>query len=95
MNLQWCPQLQNIAPENYEFGHFLTLVECAINWLFAFLVPVCIILIIWGAYHYLTAYGNEEKAQKGKTIIFWAIVGLIVGLLARMIIGNIRNWVGV
>ena len=47
---------------------------------------LAIIMIIWGAYMYLTAYGNEEKAEKGKKTIVWAIVGIVVTLLAFAIV---------
>jgi len=47
---------------------------------------VAVIMLIWGAFQYLTAYGNEEKAQKGKTIIVWSLIGLVVIALAWLMI---------
>ena len=47
---------------------------------------IAVLMIIWGAYQYFTAYGNEEKAQGGKKIITWAIIGLIVIILAKIIV---------
>lgn len=36
---------------------------------------------IYGGILYITAYGNEEKATKGKNTILWAIIGaLVVGI---------------
>lgn len=43
---------------------------------------ISILMLVWGAYQYFTAYGNEEKAQAGKKTITWSIVGLVVSLLA-------------
>jgi len=47
---------------------------------------ITVIFLIWGGIQYLTAYGNEEKAQKGKTIIIWSIVGLVVIILSGLIV---------
>ncbi len=50
---------------------------------------IAVLMIIWGAYQYFTAYGNEEKAQGGKKIITWAVIGLVVIILARIIVNSI------
>ena len=50
---------------------------------------IAVIMIIWGAFQYFTAYGNEEKANKAKTTITWAIVGLVVMILAKIIVREI------
>ena len=54
---------------------------------------ITVIMIIWGAFQYFTAYGNEEKAQSGKKIITWAIIGLVVIILANVIIFEIKSLV--
>lgn len=50
---------------------------------------IAVIYILVGAFYYLTAYGNEEKANQGKKTITWAIVGLVVILLSRVIIATV------
>ena len=52
---------------------------------------VAVIFILIGAFWYLTAFGNEEKAQKGKTTLMWAIIGLVVIILAQVIISEVKN----
>lgn len=46
---------------------------------------LAVIYILIGAFWYFTAYGNEEKATKGKNTLMWAIGGMIVILLAEVI----------
>jgi len=53
---------------------------------------IIIIFIAWGAILYLTAYGNEERAQKGKSTLVWAIIGLSVILLARVLVGELNRF---
>ena len=81
--------LPGIEPENYEIKHFEQLALCFSQIFFVALIPVAVIMLIWGAFQYLTAYGNEEKAQRGKTIIIWSIWGLVVAFLAWVIIGEL------
>jgi len=55
-----------------------------------FIIPVIsavsVLMLVIGAIHYLTAYGNEEKAEKGKKTILWAIVGIVVTILAYVLV---------
>jgi hypothetical protein len=47
---------------------------------------VAVIYLIIGAINYFTAFGNEEKATKAKTTITWAIIGIVVIVLAEVIV---------
>lgn len=53
------------------------------NWIFVFLMALVILLIIVGAFFILTAGGEAEKVNKGRGWIMWAIVGLIIALIAK------------
>ncbi len=52
---------------------------------------IAVIYIIIGAYGYLTAFGNEEKVNKAKITITWAIVGVVVIILAKVIVTEVFN----
>lgn len=81
---------ENLTLENI-FGGKGSLVQNVID-IAAYLAGgLAVILIIVGAFYYLTAFGSEEKAQKGKTIIMWAIIGIIVIMLAEIAIRTIQN----
>ena len=60
-----------------------------LNWLYSILMSVAIIFLIYGAFLFVTASGNEEQVGKGKQIILWALIGVIVALLANSAV----NWV--
>jgi len=61
--------------------------ECAFDALFNFLFFLAMalgpLLIIYAAFLILTAAGNPERVNKGKTIIFWTLIALAVSLLAK------------
>lgn len=79
----------DVPSECLEIAHVQGLALQFIQIFFTTLIPVSGIVLIWGAYQYLTAYGNEEKAQRGKNIILWAIVGLVIAFLAQVIIAEL------
>ena len=47
---------------------------------------LAVIFLIWGGFRYITAYGNEEKAESAKKTIGHAILGLIIVILSFAII---------
>lgn len=52
---------------------------------FGFLGLIAVIMIIYAGFLWLTAGGEEEKATKGRTLLFQAVIGLIIILSAYMI----------
>ena len=55
------------------------------NWIFALLVAIVVLLILFGAFNLLTAAGEPEKVSKGRNYILWAAIGLFVAFFARAI----------
>ncbi len=47
---------------------------------------VAVIAIIYGGYLYMTAGAGEEQRKKGRTVLTWAVIGLIVIILATVIV---------
>ena len=52
---------------------------------FAFLGVLFLGMILYGGYNWMTAMGEEEKVEKGKSTLIWAAIGLIVILAAYAI----------
>jgi hypothetical protein len=53
------------------------------DWIFYLAVAVAVIFIILGAFSIITAGGSPEKVQSGRNYILYAIIGLIIGLMAK------------
>lgn len=45
-----------------------------------------VLATIYGGYLYMTARGNADQAKKGRTVLTWAIIGLVVVLAAAVIV---------
>lgn len=81
--------MPTILPENpseYTLNTLFSVTGNLINWIISFAVATSIIALIYGSIQYFTGGSNEEKSSKGKNIILWAIVGLVVIMLSQVII---------
>lgn len=62
--------------------YFLDLINYAVNIAFA----LATLVIIFGAFKYVTSGGDDAKAKDGKDVIVGALVGLALLLLIKLII---------
>lgn len=64
------------------------------NWVFYIILIVVMIMILYAAFLFLTSSGSPEKAGKATKVITYAIIGMVIGLLARAIPAAVRYFVG-
>jgi len=55
---------------------------------------IAIAMLIYGGFLYMTSGGNEERAQKAKTYLTYAIGGLLLVLLSYVIVYLLVKTVG-
>ena len=72
-----------------------SLVKKFVN-IFLFAVgALSVIMLIWGGIRYTTSAGDSNKVQAAKNTVLYAIVGLVVAILAyaivNMVIGKITS----
>jgi len=75
-------------------GGALQLVNRLTNWMVTILVLFGIFYGIIGAFQFLTSAGEEKKLETGKKKIYYAIGGVVLGLLVKGIITLLVNFVG-
>ena len=51
--------------------------------------------LVWGGVLYIISLGDDGRIKQAKTIIFWAIAGLVVVALASVIISTVSGFLGV
>lgn len=52
-------------------------IRIALNVIFGFLGIVVIVMIVYGAFEWLTSMGSDEKVKKGRDTMLWAAVGAV------------------
>lgn len=78
-------------PENNNLSTVFTLIDNVMKVATVVAGGVAVIFLLWGAFNYFTAFGNEQKAQTGKTIVMWSIIGIIVIILSQLLIAFAKN----
>jgi uncharacterized membrane protein len=67
------------------------IIASIIQFLLALSAILAMGVIVWGGIMYIMSLGDESKAEKAKTIIKYAIYGVIVVLLSYVIVAFIKN----
>ena len=52
---------------------------------------VGVIAIIYGGYLYMTSGANEEQRKKGRSVLTWAVLGVVVVILATLLVNVAVN----
>jgi hypothetical protein len=64
-----------------------------IDVLLVFALPLIILYIMYAGYLFVTANGNSEQVSTARNALLWAVVGGVLVLGARLIIGVIQGTV--
>lgn len=62
--------------------------------LFYVLMFVAVIYILLAAFNYLTAAGDVEKVEKAQKMLLYAVIAIVIGVLARSVPFIVKFFVG-
>lgn len=80
-----------VPPENAPNIDTMTALNNLTNWLFSILIVVAAIFLIRAAYTFITAEGDSDKISSAKTDILYVLIAVAVALLARGLVGLVKN----
>ena len=75
-------------------GGLIDLIERIGNWVFAFLLAVAGVFLIYAGFLWVTAGGSPENVTKARTMLINALIGVAIALLARGAIAVVRGVIG-
>lgn len=61
-------------------------VYTVVNWILIAVGIICVVFIIFGGIRYATSGGDSDKVKNAKNTILYAVIGLVVAILARVIV---------
>jgi prolipoprotein diacylglyceryltransferase len=64
------------------------------NFLFTVLLAIAVIFIVIAGVRFVTAGGDPEQVKSARDMILYAVVGLIIAILARGAVTLIKNMIG-
>jgi len=74
-------------PNPITSGSFADLIARIIDWVLNIALILAPLVVVYGGFIYMTAMGDTNKVSQGKNIILYAVIGFIVALLAKSLIG--------
>ena len=77
--------VDNDHPETAATQTIILFVGNIISQVLLFTGALTIFFLILASYNYISAFGKDEKIEKGKRGMFWALVGLLIVLLSYAI----------
>jgi len=75
----------NLAPA-WGAVQIMPTLERITNWLFALLLVVAAIFIIIAGYLFVMAMGDPDKTKTARSFVMWALIGVLVGFVAKGLI---------
>jgi len=82
------------AKENWGMYCMVDTVMTITDWIFYIFMMVVVIMLIIAGFMFVTSNGKPENVGKARSLLVYAIIGLIIGLLARAIPSIVRFFLG-
>ncbi|MEX2054137.1 MAG: hypothetical protein WD883_01150 [Candidatus Colwellbacteria bacterium] len=85
------PELPDGAPTDFE-----TLIEVIVTiarWMFGILMALGIVFVLYAAFLYLVAQGDDTRITTAKKVLIYSIVALVIGVLAGGISVVVQDFV--
>jgi|SRR3989338_3039906 len=70
-------------------GDIATDVGTIVNYFLTFTGIIAVLFIVYGGFLYITSAGDPEKAKKGKTILIYSIIGIVIIVLAFSVVNSV------
>ncbi|MCK4453850.1 hypothetical protein KAU51_00655 [Candidatus Parcubacteria bacterium] len=86
--------LAQAAPEDPPDVEIWAALDTITTYLFGLLIIIAVIFLILAAVQYVTASGDPEKIKSAHQKVLYALIGIIVGVLARGLVIFVRGMVG-
>jgi len=62
-----------------------------INWMIGAATVVCVVMLVYSGYMYMTAGGDEQKVQTAQKTITGSLIGLAVSLLSLVLVNFVLS----
>ena len=83
-------------PDDPASGQTLPgLIKTLLNFAIGFAVVVCVAILIFAGYSFMTANGDENKIKKATQSLTWAIIGLVICFVATLLVRFVGERIGI
>lgn len=78
--------------DGYQISSVWGWVYTIVNWVLIAVGILCVVFIIIGAVKFITSGGDPEKTKSGRNTIMYAVIGLVIAILANVIVQIVFNF---
>jgi len=75
-----------------NYCQFICKVRLFSRWMYGILMALSVVFILYAAFLYLISQGSDERISTAKKVLIYAIVALVVGVLAGSIPALVESW---
>jgi len=66
-----------------------TVIGAIVNFFLGFVGLVAVLILIYGGFNMITAAGDPEKFGKGRQMIIYAIIGIVIIVISWTVVGTL------
>lgn len=81
--------LNTISTATGGEGSFRVMIKRIVDFILLFLGLIAVVMVIYGGFLYVTSAGNEEAVGKGKKILIYAAIGIVIILISFALVNTL------
>ena len=81
-------------PNPLRWDNIEEVINGIIDFLKIIVIPIGTVMVIIGGLQYMLSGGSEEKVTKAKSTILYAIIGIVIVLSVKFIVGIVQEILG-
>lgn len=82
------------VPQAESLHDWMTTVNTVARWIYTIILVAAVILVLYAAILYLTAAGNPDKVKQANKILIYAVVAIVVAVIAFSITKIVGGLIG-
>ncbi len=90
----YCNLEGKLAEDDWPIICLIDTIMTITDWIFYIFMMVAVIMIIIGAFSFMFSAGDPTKAERGKKILIYSVIGIVIALLAKLVPSVIRFVIG-
>jgi len=85
---------QPIPPDDVipDYCALICKITMVARWMYGILMILGVVFVLYAAFLYLISQGSDERIGNAKKVLIYAIVALVIAVLAWGVSGLVENW---
>lgn len=85
------PNINDINFPDSNFGSIGDIFTTTISWMLGTAALLAVIALVYSGIMFITAGANADQAEKARKNVTWAVIGIVIVILALVIVQWVNN----